>query len=74
MRTTLNLSEPAIATARRYAAARAVNLGQAVSDLIEQAERKALAVRSVNGVWIADLPSRAKRVTVADVNALLATE
>ncbi len=74
MRTTLNLSEPAIATARRYAAARSVNLGQAVSDLIVQAERRALAVRSVDGVWVADLPSRAKRVTAADVDLLLANE
>lgn len=74
MRTTLNLSEPAIATARRYAAARSVNLGQAVSDLIVQAERRALAVRSINGVWVADLPPNAQRITAAEVDALLANE
>ncbi len=70
----MNLSSLALETARRYAAARAVNLGQAVSDLIEQAERQRLAMRSVNGVWVADLPLDAKRVTDADVEALLATE
>ena len=74
MRTTVNLSTTALATARRYAAARSVNLGQAVSDLIEQAERQRLAMRSVNGVWVADLPLDAKRVTDADVEDLLATE
>ena len=74
MRTTVNLSTTALATARRYAAARSVNLGQAVSDLIEQTERQRLAMRSVNGVWVADLPADTKRVTDADVEALLATE
>ncbi len=74
MRITLDLSESAIATARRYAAARSVNLGQAVSDLIVQAERRALAVRSDNGVWVADLPSHTKRVTAAQVEAMLANE
>ena len=74
MRTTVNLSSSALETARRYAAARSVNLGQAVSDLVEQAERQRLALRSVNGVWVADLSLDAKRVTDADVDALLATE
>ena len=57
MRTTVNLSTTALATARRYAAARSVNLGQAVSDLIEQTERQRLTMRSVDGVWVADLPN-----------------
>lgn len=74
MRTTLNLSTPALETARRYAAARSVNLGQAVSDLIEQTERQRLAMRSIDGVWVADLPLDTRRVTDADVEALLATE
>ena len=74
MRTTVNLSSSALETARRYAAARSVNLGQAVSDLIEQTERQRLTMRSVDGVWVADLPLDTTRVTDADVEALLATE
>ena len=74
MRTTVNLSTTALATARRYAAARSVNLGQAVSDLIEQTERQRLTMRSVDGVWVADLPLDTRRVTDADIEALLATE
>ena len=74
MRTTVNLSSSALETARRYAAARSVNLGQAVSDLIEQAERQRLAMRSIDGVWVADLPLDTRRVTDADVEALMATE
>lgn len=74
MRTTVNLSSSALQTARRYAVARSVNLGQAVSDLIEQTERQRLTMRSVDGVWVADLPLDTRRVTDADVEALLATE
>ena len=74
MRTTVNLSTTALATARRYAAARSVNLGRAVSDLIEQTERQRLTMRSVDGVWVADLPLDTRRVTDADIEALLATE
>lgn len=74
MRTTVNLSSNALATARRYAAARSVNLGRAVSDLIEQADHQRLATRSENGVWVADLPVDAQTVTHADIDALLATE
>ena len=74
MRTTVNLSTTALATARRYAAARSVNLGQAVSDLIEQTERQRLIMRSVDGVWVADLPLDTKRITDADIEALLAAE
>ncbi len=74
MRTTVNLSPAALETARRYAAARSVNLGQAVSDLIEQADRNVLSMRAKNGVWVADLPPGTKTVTDADVEALLAQD
>jgi hypothetical protein len=74
MRTTVNLSATALETARRYAAARSVNLGQAVSDLIERADQQQLAMRNVQGVWVADLPANTKLVTDADVETLLATE
>ena len=71
MRTTLNLSANALETARRYAAARSVNLGDAVSHLIEQATTRQLAMREVDGVWVADLGANAKPVSAEWVNALM---
>ena len=71
MRTTLNLSANALETARRYAAARSVNLGDAVSHLIEQATTRQLAIREVDGVWVADLGANAKPVSAEWVNALM---
>ena len=71
MRTTLNLSANALETARRYAAARSVNLGDAVSQLIEQAATRQLAIREVDGVWVADLGANAKPVSAALVDALM---
>ena len=71
MRTTLNLSANALETARRYAAARSVNLGDAVSQLIEQAATRQLAIREVDGVWVADLGANAKPVSAELVDALM---
>jgi hypothetical protein len=71
MRTTVSLSDTALQTARRCATARQVNLGQAVSDLIEQADRQRLAMKDVNGVWVADLPPTAKPIASRDVEDLL---
>ena len=71
MRTTLNLSANALETARRYAAARSVNLGDAVSHLIEQATTRQLAMREVDGVWVADLGANAKPVSAEWVDALM---
>ena len=71
MRTTLNLSANALETARRYAAARSVNLGDAVSQLIEQATTRQLAIREVDGVWVADLSANAKPVSAELVDALM---
>ena len=71
MRTTLNLSANALETARRYAAARSVNLGDAVSQLIEQATTRQLAIREVDGVRVADLGANAKPVSAEWVDALM---
>jgi diphthamide biosynthesis methyltransferase len=74
MRTTVNLSESALEVARRHADARSMSLGQAVSDLIERAQRQQLAAREVNGVWVADLPLDERTVTSQDVEDLLDNE
>ena len=71
MRTTVNLSTQALETARRYAAARAVNLGQAVSDLVMQADANHFAMREVDGVWVASLDAAAPRVSAEMIEALM---
>jgi hypothetical protein len=74
MRTTVNLSDTALATARRYAAARSINLGEAVSQLIEAANDTELAMKEVDGLWIADVSARKKTVSLELVDALLHDE
>ena len=70
MRTTVNLSTSALDAARKYAAARDVNLGQAVSDLVMQANARHLAMREVDGVWVASIDASSPRVTPELVEAL----
>ena len=48
-----------------------MNLGDAVSQLIEQATTRQLAIREVDGVWVADLGANAKPVSAALVDALM---
>ena len=71
MRTTVNLSTQALETARRYAAARSVNLGQAVSDLVIQADANHFAMREVDGIWVASLDAAAPHISAELVEALM---
>ena len=71
MRTTVNLSNQALETARRYAAARSVNLGQAVSDLVMQADGNHFAMREVDGVWVASLQATAPRINAEMIEVLM---
>ena len=71
MRTTLNLEDDAIATAQAYARARAIKLGQAVSELIRRGSTGKAAMKQVDGVWVFDLPSGAPKVTALQVKQLL---
>ena len=54
-----------------YAAARAVNLGQAVSDLVMQADTNHFAMREVDGVWVASLDAATPRVSAELVEAVM---
>ncbi len=74
MRTTLNLEDDAIAVAQSYAKARAMKLGEAVSELILRASRArdarpALVQR--NGVWVLNLGDDAPVLTSQKVKDLL---
>jgi hypothetical protein len=70
MRTTLNLDDDVLRTAKAYAEDRALPLGAAVSELM----RRGLAVRRptrvVNGLRVFDLPSDSPRVTSKRVREL----
>lgn len=71
MRTTINIENEAFAAAQAYAKARALKLGQAVSELILRGSAEKLPLKQVNGVWVFDLPPDTPRVTARQVQQLL---
>ena len=71
MRTTINLEDDAYASAEAYARARALKLGQAVSELIRLGSASRLQFKQVGGVWVFDLPADSHRVSAQQVQAML---
>ena len=77
MRTTLNLQDDAFQAASEYAAARAMKLGDAVSELVRrgagQAKESKIAMKKVHGIWIFDVPASPvhPKVTAALVKGLM---
>ena len=71
MRTTITIEDEAFAAAQAYAKARALKLGQAVSELILRGSAERLPIKQEKGVWVFDLPSDTPRVTAAQVQGLL---
>jgi hypothetical protein len=71
MRTTLTLEDDAFAAAQAYAQARALKLGQAVSELIRRGSSQRLPLVQKGGVWVFDLPDSAPLVTAEQVKNLL---
>jgi hypothetical protein len=71
MRTTITIEDDAFETANAYARARALKLGQAVSELIRLANRRQMAMRQVDGIWVFDLPADTPPVTERQVRELL---
>lgn len=65
MRTTLNLQDDAFQAATDYAAARAMKLGDAVSELVRrgagQARLPGIGMKKVHGIWIFDVPAQPGR-------------
>jgi len=68
MRTTLNLQDDAFQAASDYAAARAMKLGDAVSELVRrgagQARESKIGMKRVHGIWIFDVPADSARPKV----------
>ena len=63
--------DAAFAAAKAYAQARALKLGQAVSELILRGSAEKLPIKQEKGVWIFDLPSDTPRVTARQVQQML---
>jgi hypothetical protein len=71
MRTTLTLEDDAFATAQAYAKARAIKLGQAVSELIQRSSVEKITLKQTGGIWVFDLPADTHVATQAQVKDLL---
>ena len=71
MCTTIKLKDDAFATAQAYAQARAIKLGQAVSELILRGNAPKVAMKQVNGIWVFDLPADTPKVSAQKVKQLL---
>ena len=71
MRTTINLEDDAYASAEAYARARALKLGQAVSELIRLGSANRLQFKQVAGVWVFDLPADSLPLSAQQVQAML---
>ena len=71
MRTTITLEDDAFATAQSYAKARAIKLGQAVSELIRRSSLEKMPYKQTDGVWMFDLPKDTPPATDAQVKQLL---
>ena len=74
MRTTITLEDDAFAAAQAYAQARALKLGQAISELIRRGTGERLPIRKESGVWVFDLPANAPKVTARQVRDLMDNE
>jgi len=66
-RTTLTLEKDVYALAKRYAAARGIRLGRAVTELVRRGLATRSATREENGLIVFDLPAGSPRVTGEDV-------
>jgi len=74
MRTTLSIDDEVLELVKRYAADRAMPVGEAVSELIRKAFRTPTPTKMVNGLRVFDVPSDSPRVTTRKVKQLEAEE
>ena len=74
MRTTLSIDDEVLELAKRYAADRAMPVGEAVSELIRKAFRTPTPTKMVNGLRVFDVPADSPRVTTRKVKQLEAEE
>ena len=70
MRTTVNLDDDVFNMVKRYAEARSVALGKALSELARRGAEAPLKIRKVHGLTVVDLPEDGEKVTTEDVKKL----
>lgn len=58
------------AAAQAYASARALKLGQAVSELIRASSAPKQILKKENGVWVFELPANAPRIKASQIKDL----
>lgn len=71
MRTTLTIEDDAFSKAQAYAAARALKLGQAVSELIRRGTAERLPMKKKNGAWVFELPPGTPKVSAKQVKDMM---
>ena len=75
MRTTLSLQDDAFQAASDYAAARAMKLGDAVSELVRrglgQVKESKVTMKKVHGIWIFDVAADASALKRPKLTAAL---
>lgn len=70
-RTTLTLDDDAFAAAKRYAAARSMRFGKAVSDLVRKGASARAPIIQVNGLPVIQARPGARKITAEDVRRAL---
>jgi hypothetical protein len=70
MRTTISLDDDVFDMAKRYAEARSIALGKALSELARRGAEAPVKTRKVNGLVVFDLPEDTERVTTEQVKRL----
>lgn len=70
MRTTVSLDDDVFDMVKRYAEARSMALGKALSELARRGAEAPVKTRKVNGLVVFDLPEDTERVTTEHVKKL----
>jgi len=70
MRTTLNLDDDVFRAVKKYAEARSVAMGKALSDLVRRGLDAPVKTRVINGLMVFDLPEDSEPVTSERVKEL----
>jgi hypothetical protein len=70
MRTTISLDDDVFDMAKRYAEARSIALGKALSELARRGAEAPVKTRKVNGLVVFDLPDDTEKVTTEQVKRL----
>ena len=70
MRTTISLDDDVFDMAKRYAEARSIALGKALSELARRGAEAPVKSRNVNGLVVFDVPEDTERVTTEQIKRL----